>query len=136
MWGVLASTRSAMSAFTPFENSVSFGREQHVSRVLQGMVRERHRIPKRLVVYNTNIVIPYIPHLPSNNELLLDELTLKHTTFLCILHRQQSQSIGALFPKHMDKSETMFTFYIPKITICVLINENSSSISMTKVYLS
>ena len=114
-WGVVAATRSAMSAVTPFENGVSFGNDPQVSRVLKGMFRERPQIPKRLVIYDTNIVIRYIGNLPCNKELLLEELTLKLTTFLCILSGQRSQSIGALFPKHMHKSETTFTFYIPKI---------------------
>ena len=104
-----------MQLHSSFENGVSFGKDPHVSRVLKGIFRERPKIPKRLVNYDTNIVIRYIGNLPCNNKLLLEELTLKLTTFLCILSGQRSQSIGALFPKHMHKSETTFTFYIPKI---------------------
>ena len=103
-----------MQLHSSFENGVSFGKVPQVSRVLKGMFRERPRIPKRLVIYNTKIMIRYIGNLPSNNEMLLEELTLKLTTFLCILSSQRNQSIGALFPKHMHKSETTFTFYIPK----------------------
>ena len=110
----IKNARSAMSAFTPTQSNTTFGKDNMVARVLKGMFRERPRIPRKVLIYDTNTVIQYLSSLPSNKELLLETLTKKLVTLLCILSGQRSQSIAYLYEQHMHKSDTLFTFYIPK----------------------
>ena len=113
-YSTIASARSTMSAFTPTQQEVTFSKHPLVSKVIRGMFRERPRIPKKVVIYDTDKVLQYFDSLP-NDILLLEQLTKKLTTMLCILSGQRSQSIGALYLEHMHKSDTVFTFYIPKM---------------------
>ena len=114
-YSTIASARSTMSAFTPMQQETVFGKHPLVSKVIKGMFRERPRIPRKVVIYDTNKVLQYLDSLPDNDSLLLEHLTRKLTTMLCLLSGQRSQSIGYLFPEHMHKSDTIFTFYIPKM---------------------
>ncbi len=77
------------------------------------MFRERPRLPKKVVIYDTNIVLKYIDSLPEDKHLLLELLTKKLVTLLCILSAQRSQAIGALYEEHMHRSSTTYTFFIP-----------------------
>ena len=104
-----------MSALTPMQHGVTFGKDPLVSRVVKGMFRERPRISRKLVVYDTNQVIQYFSSMPNNSELLLEQLTKKLATLLCILSGQRSQSIAKLYLAHMHKDDRFITFYIPKI---------------------
>lgn len=46
---------------------------------------------------------------------MLEEITLKLTTLLCILSGQRAQAIAKLSLSHMHQDETSFTFYIPTV---------------------
>ena len=50
-----------------------------------------------------------------NCELLLEQLTKKLTTLLCILSGQRSQSLSKLYIQHMHKEDSVITFFIPKL---------------------
>ena len=104
-----------MSAFTPAQQEVTFGKDPLTSKVVKGMFRERPRIPRKVVVYDTNKVIRYFSQMPSDHELLLEALTKKLTTLLCILSGQRSQSIAKLYIEHMHQDDKVFTFFIPKM---------------------
>ena len=114
-YSTLANARSAMSAFTPLQDEVSFGKHPLVSRIMKGMFRVRPRIPRRVVTYDTNKIIAFLQTWPDNDQLMLEFLTKKLATLLCILSGQRSQSIGSLFMEHMHQDESMFTFFIPKM---------------------
>ena len=114
-YSTIYSARSAMSAFTPPQQEVTFGKHPLVSRVVKGMFRERPRIPRRVVIYDTNKVIRYFSRMPANHELLLEQLTKKLTTLLCILSGQRSQSLSKLYIEHMHREDTVITFFIPKM---------------------
>ena len=113
--GVVAASRSVRSAIAPEQYGTTFGKDPLVSKVVKGMFKERPQLRRKLVVYDTDIVIKYMAVLPNNEHLLLEPLTKKLATLLCILSEQRSQSIAYLFPKFMHKTSTTFTFYIPKI---------------------
>ncbi len=114
-YDTIAAARSAISAVAPLEGGVTFGKDPTVSKVVKGMFRERPRIPKKMLVYDTNIVLRYMESLPGNKELPLELLTKKLTTLLCILSGQRSQSIASLYMEHMCKTESLYTFFIPKL---------------------
>ena len=114
-YSTICNARSAMSALTPAQQEVTFGKCPLVSRVVKGMFRERPRIPRKVLVYDTNKVIRYISHMPGNHELLLEPLTKKLTTLLCILSGQRSQSLSVLYLQHMHQEDDVITFFIPKM---------------------
>ena len=70
-YSTIHNARSAMSAFTPAQQEVTFGKDPLTSKVVKGMFRERPRIPRKVVVYDTNKVIRYFSQMPSDHELLL-----------------------------------------------------------------
>jgi len=114
-YGTIAVARSALSAILPKINGVSFGKDQHVSRMLKGIFKLRPSLPKHVVTYDPDIILRYMCSLPQNRMLSLEILTKKLCTMLCLLSGQRSQSIGQL---KLDKSaysiETM-TFYFDTI---------------------
>lgn len=112
----VASARSAISAILPVtQDGKTFGKDPVVSRALKGMFRLRPSLPRYTVIYDVDIVLKYITSLPPNNKLLLEELTKKLTTLLCILSGQRAQSISSLSLKFMHVSNTEYVFYIPKV---------------------
>ena len=114
-YSTIHSARSAMSAFTPTQQEMTFGKDPLVSRVVKGMFRERPRIPRKVVVYDTNKVIRHFSNMPRNKDLMLEQLTKKLTTLLCILSGQRSQTLSKLYIDHMHKDDNIFTFFIPKM---------------------
>ena len=114
-YSLIAGARSALSAILPVRNGLTFGKEPTVGRILKGIFKLRPSLPKHVVIYDTNIVIDYIADLPSNAHLLMELLTQKLTTLLCILSGQRAQSIVNLYLDFLHKTDHIFTFYIPKI---------------------
>ena len=98
-YGTIVSARSALSAVLPASDGLSFGKTPLVSRILKGVFKKRPSLPKHTVIYDTNIVLEFIESWPDNNQLLLEELTLKLTTLLCLLSGQRAQSISHLHIK-------------------------------------
>ena len=111
----VAGARSALSAFLPEREGVSFGKNAIVSRTLKGIFRARPSLPKHTMVYDTNIILKYMAWLAPNDMLLLQELTKKLVTLLCILSGQRAQSIANLNLGFMHHTSDMYTFYIPEI---------------------
>ena len=107
--------RSAISALAPLQNGLTFGQDPIISRVVKGMFRERPTIPRKVAIYDTSLVINYILSLPDNSDLLLEMLTKKLTTLLCLLSGQRSQSIAYLYQDHMVMDSDTASFYIPKL---------------------
>ena len=62
-YSTIASARSTMSAFTPTQQEMAFGKHPLVSKVIKGMFRERPRIPRKVVIYDTNKVLQYLRQL-------------------------------------------------------------------------
>ena len=114
-FGSIAVARSAISALAPLENNCSFGKDPNISRIIKGMFRERPSLPRKVAIYDAAIVIRYMLSLPDNESLLLEMLSKKLTTLLCLLSGQRSQSIAYLYSEHMLQEESTVTFYIPKL---------------------
>ena len=69
-------------------------------------------------MYHITTVLTHIKSLPPNNQLLLELLTKKLVTLLCILcilSGQRAQSITSLCLDFINKNENTYTFYIPSI---------------------
>ncbi len=111
----IQAARSVLSLIIPKKNDTTFGEDEQTKKILRGMFRENPRIPRKVAVYDTNIVIQHMEELPPNNYLTLEELTKKMVTLLCILSTQRSQSIANLYEEHMIRDDARYTFYIPKI---------------------
>ena len=67
-----------------------------VSRTLRGMFKERLQLPRKVVIYNPDVVLDFMRSLPVNEALMLEMLTMKLVTLLCLLSGQRAQSIASL----------------------------------------
>ena len=79
------------------------------------MFKLRPSLPKHTVIYDADIVLRYMTTLPPNSHLMLEEITKKLVTLLCLLSGQRAQSVASLYTNFMHRSESTYTFYIPKI---------------------
>ena len=115
--GYIANTRSALSAILPITNTLSFGKLEIVKRFMKGVFRKRPSFPRYVVMYDANIVLNYIASLPPNEHLLLEELTKKLCTLLCLLSGQRAQAIPALSLSmcHRDPYSKEYTLYIDRV---------------------
>lgn len=104
-YSYLAVIRSALSAVLPRRDGVTFGMHPDVARVVKGVFRTRPTIPKssKVITFDVGIVLNYITSLPDNGELLLEMLTKKTVTLLCLLSGQRSQTITSLRTSFMHK---------------------------------
>ena len=118
-YGVIAAARSALSAILPMRDGTPFGKHPLVSRTLKGIFKSRPVFPKssRIITFDTNILLAYMDSLPTNEELILEMLTKKLCTLLCILSGQRAQTITALRIDFMYKCphSGKVTFSIPTI---------------------
>ena len=83
--------------------------------MLKGIFKLRPTFPRYTVTYDSDIILSYIDSLPPNNILLLEMLTKKLVTLLCLLSGQRSQFMGALDWKFSHYPHGKFTFAVPKI---------------------
>ena len=114
-YGTIATTRSMLSAILPEREGITFGKNMLISRVLKGIFKLRPSLPRHTVMYDTKQVLNYMQSLPDNQELMLELLTLKLCTLLCILSGQRAQTIAALHLDYLHAEQGMYTFYIPKV---------------------
>ena len=94
-YSTIASARSMLSSLLPMRQGTTFGKDELISRILKGIFRSLPSLPKRTVIYDTDKVLGYINSLPCNQQLLLELLTPKLCTLLCILSGQRAQTIAA-----------------------------------------
>jgi hypothetical protein len=115
----LAVIRSALSAILPMKGGVTFGKHPDVARILKGVFRQRPSIPKssKVITFDVGIVLNYMSSLPDNGELLLEMLTKKIVTLLCLLSGQRSQTIASLRTSFMHKCKHTgkITFAVPSL---------------------
>ena len=64
-YGSVAGARSALSSIIPTKNNITFGKDDTVSRALKGMFKIRPRLPRYVVVYDTDDVLDYMVSLPT-----------------------------------------------------------------------
>ena len=105
-YGYIAGTRSALSAILPNVDGKTFGNQELVQRTLRGIYKLRPSFPRYCVIYDANIVLDFMRSLPSNEDLLLEVLTKKLVTLLCLLSGSRAQMIPALdlHQMHIDPS--------------------------------
>ena len=88
-----------------------------MSRLLRGIFRSRPSVPKasKMITFDTSIVLNYVSSLDDNKDLLLETLTKKLVTLLCLLAGQRAQTIASLCISHMHecKHTGKVTFAIP-----------------------
>ena len=111
-YSTVASARSMLSTILPMRQGTTFGKDELISRILKGIFRNRPSLPKRTVIYDTDKVLSYINSLPRNQELMLELLTQKLCTLLCILSGQRAQTIAALNLKILNIEDDA---YIPSV---------------------
>ena len=115
--GYISNARSALSAILPVTNTLSFGKLEIVKRFMKGVYKRRPSFPRNVVMYDANIVLDYIASLPANEHLLLEDLTKKLCTLLCLLSGQRAQAIPALTLNmcYRDPISAEYILYVDKI---------------------
>ena len=83
--------------------------------MLKGIFKLRPTFPKYTVIYGPDIILMYMDTLPNNSSLLLEDLTKKLCTLLCLLNSQRCQTIASLDLNFSDHSSKKFTFAINKV---------------------
>ena len=118
-YGAIAAARSALSAILLRQKGISFGKHPLVSRAIKGVFKSRPSFPKSsmLITFDTNIILQYMDSLPPNESLMLELLSKKLCTLLCILSGQRAQTITALRKDFMHKCPRSgkITFAIPSV---------------------
>ena len=113
-YGVIAVSRSALSAILLLKEEKAFGECQKFSKMLKERFRLRPTFPKYTVIYDPYIILRYMDMLPNNSSLLLEELK-KLCTLLCLLSKQRCQVIASLDLNISVDSSEKFTYTINKV---------------------
>ncbi len=115
--GYIAGTRSALSAILPNVDGKTFGNQEVVKKLLKGVYKGRPSFPRYIVIYDANIILQYIRTLPDNADLLLEVLTKKLCTLLCLLSGNRAQVVPALGLNqcYIDPKGDRFVFNIRQI---------------------
>ena len=106
-YGMIAVARSALLAISPLKEGKTFGKCQKVSKMLKGIFKLKPTFPKCIVICDPDIIISYMEMLPNNSGLLMEDLTKKLCTLLCLLSGQRYQAIASLdlnFSDHVVKN--------------------------------
>ena len=112
-YGVIAVSRSALSAILLLKEEEAFGECQKVSKMLKERFRLRPIFPKYTVIYDPYIILRYMDMLPNNSSLLLEERK-KLCTLLCSISKQRCQVIASLDLNISVDSSEKFTYTINK----------------------
>ena len=104
-----------LSAILPLKEGKTFGECQKVNKMLKRIFKLRSSFPKYTIIYNPDIILMYMDTLPNNSSLLLEDLTKKLCTLLCLLSSQRCQTIASLDLNFSDPSSKKFTFAINKV---------------------
>ena len=81
-YGTITVAHSALSAILPEINWQTFGKDEHVSRMIKRIFKLCPSLP--IVTYNPDIILQYMDSLPANNLLSMDLVTKKLCTLLCL----------------------------------------------------
>ena len=99
----------------PLKEGKTFGECQEASKMVKGIFKLRPTFPNYIVIYDPDIILTYMDTLPNNSSLLLEHLTKKLCTLLCLLSGQRCQTIASLDLNFSDQSSENFTFAINKV---------------------
>ena len=75
-YGVLDAVFSPLSTILPNQNGKAFGQDKIVSQMMRGIFKHRLSLPKYTVLYDPDVILKYMNHLPENEQLNLE--MLKH----------------------------------------------------------
>ncbi len=105
--------RSALSSFCIFDGiAVPFGQLPLVKRFMKGIFELRPSLPKHPAIWDVKSVFNFFRSQPPICELTLKELSHRLAVLLCLLSAQRCQTILFLNVKHMQVSESAYTFHI------------------------
>ena len=114
-YGVIAVARSALSVILLLKEGKRFGECRKASKMLKGIFKLRPAFSKYTVIYDPDIILRYMDTLLNNSSLLLEDLTKKLCTLLCLLSGQRCQTIASLDLNFSVHSSEKFTFAINKV---------------------
>lgn len=113
-YSALNTARSALSAVLEPVDSLSFGKQPIIKRLMRGIFKERPTLPKYTVTYDVDLVFNRIVNSPLHI-LDLKTLTFRVATLLCILSGQRSQTLGVMNINFMHKEDTRYIFFISEL---------------------
>ena len=83
--------------------------------MIKGIFKLRPSLPKYVTTYDPYIILRYIDSLPHDKFLLLELLTKKLLTLLCLLSEERLQSLQASTLSKSNLSNGAYTFYFDKV---------------------
>ena len=117
-----------MSAILLLKEGKTFGESQEVSKMLKEIFKLRPTFPKYTIIYDPDIILPYMDALPTNASLLLEDLTKTLCTLLYLLTGQRCQTIASLDLNFSDQSSGNFTFAINKVLKTTKLSKHQQAI--------
>ena len=82
---------------------------------MQGVFLNRPALPRYKQIWDVSVVIKYLKSLGDNEELSLQDLTMKRSMLLALVTGQRCQTIQALNIEQMVKNDEMWSFHINKL---------------------
>ena len=83
--------------------------------MIKGIFKLRPSLPKYVTTNHPYITLRYIDSLPHDKFLLLELLTKKLLTLLCLLSEERLQCLQASTLSKSNLSNVAYTFYIDKV---------------------
>lgn len=106
--------RSALSCIIKPENGITFGSHPTVTRFLKGIFESRPTVPRYTETWDVGKVLSFLQTIPTSEDVLLKDLTLKTVMLVSLVSAQRGQTIHYLNIDDMISSETSITFILKK----------------------
>ena len=106
--------RSALSCIVKPENGITFGSHPTVTRFLKGIFESRPTAPRYTETRDVGKVLSFLQTIPTSEDVLLKDLTLKTVMLVSLVSAQRGQTIHYLNIDDMISSETSITFILIK----------------------
>ena len=111
-YSAVNTARSALSSIITLSDGSVFGKHPLVKRLLKGVFEKTPSMPRYSGIWNVNIVLRYLKHLPSYDEITLKDITLKITMLLALCTGQRCQTLNLLKSSNLQMTEEQCTFFI------------------------
>ena len=106
--------RSALSCIVKPGNGITFGSHLTVTRFLKGIFESRPTAPRYAETRDVGKVLSFLQTIPTSDNVLLKDLTLKTVMLVSLVSAQQGQTIHYFNLDDMISSETLITFILKK----------------------
>ena len=114
-FSAMNTARSMLSVILKPLDGMKSGNQSLLRRFMKGVLRSISSLSKCTVTYDVNIVLQYLGHLPTCQDVSLKHLTERLVTLLALLSGHRCQTLQLLNLNHMLKQEDRYPFYITSL---------------------